>query len=137
MFFFFFDPADAPVFGTGLQRFEAALNVLREADPKMTVSGAASLVHIARRLPALYGRSASLGQIADRMGMRYNSFMRTVDVLAEGGAKTRGLNLLESGSFPDDRRTRRVRLTPAGLRLLQTIDGIVEDGVDEKATKLT
>ena len=125
MFFFFMDPQDAPVFGHGLKAFEHGLDLLREVDSKMTVSAAASFVHIARRMPAMYGGSVTMADIAKDMNMNYASFMRSADVMAEGGANTRGLNLLEPGLFPDNKRAKQFRLTESGLQLLQKIDLVV------------
>lgn len=130
MFFLFLDPEDAPVFGQGLERLEAALDVLREIDPKMTVTGAATLIHVARRLPAIYGSSITLGDVAKEMKLNYSTFMRTADVLSEGSPNTRALGLLENGISPDNKNARKLRLTDDGLALLRRLDSVVLDGRD-------
>lgn len=122
MFFLFLDPKDAPPFGKGLERFETALDLLREVDPIMPIGAAASLVHIARRLPQIYGGEVGLGDVARDMGLNYATFMRNADLLAEGGANTRQLNLLEKGLNPKNKRGRQFRLTEKGLTLLRNID---------------
>jgi DNA-binding MarR family transcriptional regulator len=125
MFFFFLDPHDAPVFSHGLKAFEHGLDLLREVDSKMTVGAAASFVHIARRLPSLYGGSVSMADVAKEMSINYATFMRSADVMSEGGANTRSLNLLEAGMFPGNKRAKQFRLTPSGLELLRNIDLVV------------
>jgi len=125
MFFFFMDPKDAPVFGHGLGRFEQGLDLLRQIDPIMPIGAASSFVHIARRLPALYGGSMNLRGVADEMGLNYTTFMRNADLLSEGGANVRQLNLLEKGISPNNKKARQFRLTDKGLDLLEKIDKVL------------
>lgn len=125
MFFLFLDPQDAPAFGKGLARLEKAVDLLREVDPIMPIGAAAALVHIARRLPELYGGHSSLGDIAKGMGMNYATFMRNADLLSEGGANVRQLNLLEKGLIPHNKKARQFRLTEKGLTLLEQLDHVL------------
>lgn len=125
MFFLFLDPKDAPPFGKGLERFEIALDLVRQVDPIMPIGAAASLVHIARRLPAIYGGEVGLGDVARGMGLNYATFMRNADLLSEGGANVRQLNLLEKGLNPKNKKGRQFRLTEKGLALLSEIDATI------------
>ena len=125
VFFLFLDPNDAPAFSDGLARFESALDLIRQVDPIMPIGAAASLVHIARRLPGLYGGSISLGDVAREMELNYATFMRNADLLSEGGANVRQLNLLEKGMSPNNKRARQFKLSDKGLGLLQQIDEVI------------
>ena len=125
MFFLFLDPNDAPAFSDGLERFESALDLIRQVDPIMPIGAAAALVHIARRLPGLYGGAISLGDVAREMDLNYATFMRNADLLSEGGANVRQLNLLEKGMNPNNKRARQFRLSDKGLGLLQQIDEVI------------
>lgn len=129
MFFLFVDANDAPVFGPGLERFEIALDLLRKVDPIMPIGAASTLVHIARRLPRLHGGSVSLSDIAREMGLGYTTFMRHADLVAEGGANIRRLDLLEKGIMQQDKRARTFRATEKGLALLRQIDSTLGDSV--------
>lgn len=129
MFFLIMDPKDAPGFGQGLARFEQGLDLLRQVDPIMPIGAAASFVHIARRLPALYGGSINLRGVADEMALNYTTFMRNADLLSEGGANVRQLNLLEKGISPHNKKARQFRLTDKGLDVLEKIDRALSEHV--------
>lgn len=125
MFFLNLRPDEAPTFGPGLARFEVAIDLIRAIDPIMPIGAAASLVHVARRLPALYGGDLSLGDVAREMDLNYATFMRNADLLADGGTSVRRLNLFEKGISPSDRRARHFRPTEKGLALLHEIERVI------------
>ena len=60
------------------------------------------------------GKQPTIGIIAQRLQIRHHSAVELVDRLTERGAIAREIN-------PDDRREVRLRLTPAGERLLRKL----------------
>ena len=124
MFFFWLDPNEVPTFGTGLDKLEQALDMLREVDPGISIGTAAALIKIGRRLPSLALGSETLKGIGAEMGIPYSSFLRHTDLLAEGAEGTKSLGLIEKGVHPEDRRARQVRLTAEGEALLRKLDDL-------------
>jgi DNA-binding MarR family transcriptional regulator len=135
MFFLFLDP-------TQLARHQAAqfphlgralefVDVVRAVDSTMSVGALAAFLHVAKRIPDLAGGETSLRDIADEMGVAPTSLARQIDLLAEGATTAvRGLNLLEKGVHPADKRQRQVRLTPDGMRLLSKLSAVMGGAQD-------
>jgi DNA-binding MarR family transcriptional regulator len=126
LFFFFLDPIDMPIFSREFANFEKGLDLLRRADPTMTVNTASTLIHIARALPMLAAGQITLREIAREMNIPYSSVIRAVEVLTDGGTtRQKALGLLEKGVHPKDRRARQFRLSEKGARLLGELDGVL------------
>jgi DNA-binding MarR family transcriptional regulator len=122
MFFFFLDPAEFPVFGNGVAKFETGLQLLRNVDPNMPIGVATTLVRLGREMPALAMGQKTLKGVASDLSIPYSTLLRHTDALAEGSKGVRALGLIEKGVHPEDRRARQVRLTAAGTGLLLDID---------------
>lgn len=125
MFFLFMDPDALPVFSPELQKVEMLLDRLREVEPGMPISEAATLVYLARRLRDLSLGEIKLKDVADEMGMPYSTLLRYTDGLSDGGKSTHKLELLEKGLHPTDRRARQIRLTPKGMELVSALEAII------------
>jgi len=91
----------------------------------MSIGALAAFVHVANRMPELAAGDLSLSDIAEEMQVPYTSFARQLDVLAEGAPPSvRGLNLIEKGVHPDNRRQRQVKLTNEGTKLLSKLSAV-------------
>lgn len=125
MFFFFMDPVEVARYQGAcfphLTKVEEFVEVARAADATMSIGTLAAFVRVARLIPQLAANELTLRDIAEMMDVPYTSFVRQVDLLCEGTAAVRGLNLLEKGVHPEDRRARQVRLTKKGGQLLHRL----------------
>lgn len=130
MFFFFF-PNDLPRFGPELTRFQHALRYVRDVHPQMSVSALATFVTLAHRQTEIWTNGLSLSDVAADLGVPYNSFVRTTELLGEGGNKIKGLGLIEKGMDPKNRKARRVIITPAGRKMLEHIENALKPLTDE------
>lgn len=134
MFFFFLEPwvvaallAQFP----HLDRATAFVDAVCAVDSKMSVGSLAAFLHVAERIPALASQEVSMRDIALEMGVPPTTFFRQLDQLAEGTSKIQGLNLLEKGIHPLDKRQRQVRLTPDGVKLLATLSALMSANREE------
>lgn len=70
-------------------------------------------------------RNGTTGSLGDRMGLAQANVVRALGVsratVSEMLASLEGLGLVRRWSSPDDRRTRRVALTPRGLAILKRV----------------
>jgi len=103
------------------------VDVARAVDPAMSVGTLASFLHVVKQSPALARGDFTLKTIASEMGVAPSSLGRQVDLLCSGAQSTiRGLNLLEKGVLPGDRRQRQVRLTERGIHLLTEMSKVLD-----------
>ena len=130
MFFLF--QKEHPSFGPELTRFQHALRCIQEIHPQMSVSALAAFVTLARRQEDIWEKALSLADVAAELGMPYNSFIRTTELLGEGGKKVKGLGLIEKGMDPKDRKSRRVIITAAGRHVLEDIVDALTPLTDEQ-----
>jgi DNA-binding MarR family transcriptional regulator len=117
-----------------LKRLEQALDSFCVIDASMPVSMAATLLRIARSGEELASGETNLRAMAAAAALPYSTFLRQIDWLGDGAPRVKGLRLLEKGFNAADRRARAVRLTPAGMRLLDELRGlfVVTDEDSEK-----
>jgi DNA-binding MarR family transcriptional regulator len=139
MFFLFLNPAEITRHLLKQfpyrQRVEEFIDIAREVDSTISVGALATFVHVANRMPELAAGDLSLRDIADDMRVPYTSFARQLDVLAEGAPPpVRGLNLIEKGVHPDNRRQRQVMLTNDGARLLSQLSAVFAAARNESDT---
>ena len=132
MFFFFLDPRDVAGLLAArfphLDRASRFIDAVCAVDSKMSVGACSAFLHVAQRMPALASGEASIRDIAAEMDVAPTTLARQLDQLAEGTSKIQGLNLLEKGIHPLDRRQRQVRLTRKGVKLLATLSALTSPG---------
>ena len=138
--FSFFDPEELAR-GQAFQfphlgRAQEFVDAVREVDATMSVGTLSAFLHVANRMPELAGGDLSLRDIAVEMGVKPTSLARQIDLLAEGAAgvatAVKGLNLLEKGVHPGNKRHRQVRLTPAGTRLLSKLSAMMGEDAEDR-----
>lgn len=128
MFFFFLEPWVVAALLAQFQHLDRAMafiDAICAVDSKMSVGAASAFLHVAKRMPGLASQEISMRDIALEMGVPPTTFFRQLDQLAEGTSKIAGLNLLEKGMHPLDKRQRQVRLTSKGVKLLATLSGLM------------
>jgi DNA-binding MarR family transcriptional regulator len=135
MFFFFLDPDEIARLQVAqfphLNRAQRFVDAIGEIDATISVGAASAFLHVAKHMPELARGDMALRDVAIEMGVKPTTLARHVDRLAEGTEGTvRGLNLLEKGVHPGNRRQRHVRLTEEGTRLLSKLSDII--GADER-----
>jgi DNA-binding MarR family transcriptional regulator len=131
MFFFFLDADQLAEMQARqfpfLDDLVRLVDVARAVDPAMSIGTLASFLHVVKQSPALARGDFTLKTIASAMGVAPSSLGRQVDLLCSGTQSTiRGLNLLEKGMWPGDRRQRQVRLTERGIHLLAELSKVLE-----------
>jgi hypothetical protein len=96
----------------------------------LSVSALAAFVALARLQKENWEKGLSLADVA--ADVPYNSFVRTTELLGDGGKTIKGLGLIEKGMDPKDRKTRRVIITQAGKELLEHIVEALTPLTDEE-----
>lgn len=131
MFYLFLKPNDLPRFGVELAHFEQALHCARQVHPQMSVTALLTLVTIGHFQVEIWSDSLSLLDLAKRIGIPYNSFIRNTDLLGEGSKTIKGLGLIQKRGEVSNKKERRVVLTEAGVQLLRDIENALKPLTDE------
>lgn len=96
-----------------------ALQRLRDVHPDMTLFQTQFLLAVAAN------PGATQREVYDLLGSNDSVASRTLSLLGEYGSRSvAGLELIEFKPDPNDRRVRRLNLTPKGRRI---VNGIFED----------
>lgn len=104
-----------------LSVIQSYLEVLRKADPAMSIATAIAFLEVATAHPEL----VTSQQIKDRLGFDHSGPTRVMDLL-EGGRKGRakaGLGLVERMTDAEDRRRRLYRFSKRGKQVVMAFDG--------------
>lgn len=134
MFFLFMKP-DEVRSHFALKRLEQALDSFCDIDASMSVAMAATLLRVASSSDELASGETNLRAMAAAAALPYSTFLRQIDCLGDGAPRVKGLGLLEKGFNTADRRARAVRLTPAGVALLDQLRKIFAE-TDERGEKI-
>lgn len=108
-----------------------SLDVLRDGcdDPELPAQIAAMLLHVANRKEPI--GVVELGELA---GMSKASASRVVQLLGRGSRDKEGRGLLETYEDPANWSRKLVKLSPKGVRLIQTLEGRFMSGIRHIST---
>lgn len=123
--FFFFLGAREPLDSPELERFAHAIEVIQHRYPALTIGQLSTLLRVGMT-PSAEGEHISVSDIVERSrDQKYPTVARQLDQLGDGTEKLPGLQLIEKGVDPVDRRNRWVAISERGKTLLYELDLIL------------
>lgn len=106
---------------TGLQFLRAAIDVLNNIHPRMSVSTVQTLLYIAGSHDPSAPTQINLTELGKQLRVPYSTLIRHIEILGEGTPAKNGLNLVERVSIPGQRKEQYVRLSYKGVDIIQEI----------------
>jgi DNA-binding MarR family transcriptional regulator len=106
-----------------IHRLEKALEYGRTLDAEVQCNHLLTLLYVARR------PGCTMTELWDYLQITSGAGSRLVSKFTEYGAhRVKGLNLLSCDTDPDDRRLKRVTLTPKGAQFVRHLLDLIDKG---------
>jgi DNA-binding MarR family transcriptional regulator len=126
MYYYYYYKDFNDIHRAGLQFLHAAIDVLNDVHPRMSVSTVQTLLYIAGSQDPSVPSQINLTELGKQLQVPYSTLIRHIEILGEGTPTKSGLNLVERVSIPGQRKEQYVRLSYKGVDLISEVKSTFE-----------